>query len=129
MALQVRSRSTVVAQRPELGGEVGARCGDHPSLARRDRLPRVEAEAPEIAERSDMRALVPGTEASGGVLHGPEPMPASNIEDWAHLRGQAEQVHRDDPDGPRGDRRFGLGYIEIERFEVDVDEDGPAAQV
>jgi hypothetical protein len=119
----------VVAQRPGQLVQVRPLGGDHPALARRDRLARVEAEAAHLAEVARVLARVPGAERAGRVFDDPQVVLARELHHRPHVRAQAEEVDGDDAHGARRNKGFELTHVEVEGVQRHVAEDGPSAHV
>ena len=76
---------------------------DHPPLARRQLLVRVEGEGGEVAARPHPPALgVDRAERLAGVLEDPEAAAGGELLELGHRRGVAEDVDRQDPRGALG---------------------------
>ena len=110
--------------------DLGRRRQDGAALARRDLLVRVEAEHAQVAASADLGAVGVGRpERLAGVLHDPEPAVARQQLELRHVDRVAEDVHRQDPGGPLGERVAGRLGGHVERARVDVAEHRPGALV
>ena len=96
---------------------------DHPALAGRHLLVRIEGEHRVDAVRADPAALVLRSERLAGVLDQHEAVLLAQLAQRVELAGIAEDVDRDDPLRPLGDRGLDGGRVEVHRPLVDVGED------
>ena len=68
-ALAMVSRNAVIAEHAQTRREVRAVSDDYPTLARRDRLDRMQAEGAEVGQRAHRAALIGAPERMTGVCH------------------------------------------------------------
>ena len=83
----------------------------------------MEAEAAELTDVADVAVVIERPERARRVLDHPEAVIARDRHDRIHVRRQAEEVDRDDPDGAGRDLRLDLRDVDVEGLEVDVAED------
>src|SRR5205085_8470483 len=102
VAGEIGTRRAVVTERARERGELVVRRRDHASLARRDRLPRVEAESSGAAESSGVLSGGAAAERARRILEDPEAAAARVVEHRLQLGAEAEEMDRDEPDGPLG---------------------------
>ena len=102
---------------------------DHPALARRHLLVRIEREDGRGAMRAESRAAVVGSERLARILDQRETVPRGELAQRVELARIAEDVDRDDRLRPLRDRRLHGRGIEVQRRRVDVREDRRRALV
>ena len=103
--------------------------GHDAALAGRDLLVRVEGEDGGRAVGADAGSPILRAERLTGVLDQGQPVPLAELAQRLELARVAEDVDRDDRAGPRRDRGFHRGRVEIERVRIDIGEDGRRALV
>src|SRR6266540_2061051 len=116
-------RAPLVAQALEQAPLVFGLRHDHPALAGRHLLVRVEAEGGGRAVRADRPPLVLGPERLGGVLDQSQTVALADRAQIVDLAGPAEYVHRDDRLGSLGDRSLDRLPSHAQRHRIDIRED------
>ena len=114
----------LVGEAVQARGDVVVVRRDHAALARGDLLVRVEGEDRRVAVGAHDAALAARAERLGGVLDDRDAVPRGDGVELLDPARQAEDVHRHDGPGARGDRRLDGRGIEVEGRGVDVREDG-----
>src|SRR5262245_178307 len=116
-------RAALVAEDHDLLALLFRMRRDHPTLAGRQLLVRIEAERARGPVRADRRALVLRPERLTGVVDQPEPVPLRDRAQLVELARVAEHVDDDDPLCALRDRRLDRIRIEVQRPRVDIRED------
>jgi hypothetical protein len=97
---------------------------DHPTLARRELLVRIEGEDARRAVGAEGSTAILGAERLARVVDQRKAVAAGDRAELVELTRVAVDVHGDDRLRPLGDRGLDGGGIEIERPPVDVGEHG-----
>jgi hypothetical protein len=110
---EVDGVAPVVHQGAQADVEVRVAGGGQAAHAGHQIMRDVGREAADIAQRADLLLAVAREHGLGRVLDDLEAVPARDLQDRVHVRGQAEQVHGDD--GPRPARDLLLELLGLER--------------
>ncbi len=90
---------------------------------------RVEAERSRIRKTTRPFAVIRRAVRLGGVLDDLQVATLGDLTDRPHLSRLAEQVHRDDGSGSRGERLLDLARVDITRNGIHIDRHRPAPAV
>ena len=131
---RVRHAHAVLPQEAELRIPVVARGGEHPAVARREQLARMEGEAGDVAmgPADALPFAVPedlAAHRAGCVLDHGQLSALADLDDGLQLTGHADLMHAEDGTRPRRDRVLDAGRVDVEGPGPDVDEHGKRAAV
>jgi hypothetical protein len=116
-------RAPLVALRVDPCLVGGVLADDGPALACRHLLVRVERERGAVASRPDERGvLVDGADRLASILDDPQPARAGQGLEALHVRGPAEDVHRQKARRVLPHSGLGCRRRDVQRRRVDVDE-------
>ena len=126
----VADGGAVFAQGTGAGGEVGVVGDEGAAFAKGSEVfAGVKAEAGDFAEGADGTAFVFGAMGLGGIFDEGEFVMAADFADGIEVEGLAIEVHGHDGFGARGDGFFDEFGVEVEGGVVDIDVNGPGADV
>src|SRR6266850_435925 len=113
----------------DLLGELDVGGGDHAAFGSGDVLGRVEAEARQVPNGSDLAAVVRGFYGVRRIFDQQEAVPARELLDLVHAAGAASVVDRQDRTRARGNCGRDQRRIDVARVTLDVNEDRARARV
>ena len=87
----------------------------------------METEGRELPEAAKRAVAISRHQRVRGILDDDKAVTFSDIHDRAHLAGAASVVDDKNGLGARRNRRFNLGFVDIERVVADIDENGHRA--
>src|SRR5262249_50684148 len=125
----VGNAHAVLPPQPEAGIPFRTGRRDHPAVAGRNDLARMERKTGDVAVRF-ADSLPPAIDAylapdrAGGILDDPEAVASSQYHNRVHLARHAELMHAENRPGAARDRRLDGRRIHVERRRLDVDEHG-----